>query len=69
MNFNPDADKDPEYIKRRDWLLARMKVIKWDDEGEKPLPKKKGPKPEPKLQPKLDQTKTRNKFFKFGDDE
>jgi hypothetical protein len=62
---DPDADKDPEYIRRRDWLLGRMKKQHWDLGEEKQPSAKRGRKPKLIPKPLVDQTKPRNKFFKF----
>jgi hypothetical protein len=61
---NHDEGKDPEYIRRRDWLVERMKKQCWKSEDEKPL-SKRGRKPKEQPKPIIDQTKPRNKFFKF----
>lgn len=60
-----DEGKSPEYIKRRDLLLDKMKKTRWDLDEEKPLCKKRGAKPKVKNQPKIDTTKPRNNFFNY----
>jgi hypothetical protein len=63
---NHDKDKDESYIRRRNILLEKMKRQQWNDDGDKPLPKKKGPKPK-SVVPKVinDPQRKNNKFFKF----
>jgi len=62
---DPDEDKDPDYIRRRDWLLERMRKQKWDEPSEPKSTAKRGRKPAPAPVPKIDLNKPRNKFFKF----
>jgi hypothetical protein len=62
---DPDEGKDSDYIQRRNWLLDRMKRQRWDLEDEKKPQNKRGRKPAPPPTPNIDQTKPRNKFFKF----
>jgi hypothetical protein len=65
----PDLN-DPEYIKRRDFLLKRMKKERWELNLPESKPSKpKGRKPSPsKRVVEPDPNKRINKFFKFGND-
>jgi hypothetical protein len=62
---NPDFDKDESYIRRRNFLLERMKKTRWDEEESKPQAKR-GRKPSPPPKAQIDPNKPRNKFFKFN---
>jgi hypothetical protein len=63
--INPDEGKSEEYIRRRNWLLEKVKRTKWDDVEEKPQ-SKRGRKPKSKPKPMVDLNKPRNKYFKYN---
>lgn len=63
--LNPDENKDESYIRRRNWLLSRMKKTRWEEPEENLNISKKGRKPKEIPKPKLDLNNPRNKFFKF----